>query len=77
MFKEVLGIQGSSMTVYELPERGDLDQACLLVDPPLCKLPKSARVETRCYTQCKSWFGSEWQDGWSYLFSFSDKLVQR
>lgn len=63
MFKEVAGIEGSFMTVYDLPPGKDAKEIDAQLRPALDMLPADARVDTRCYTEHANWFGEEWRGG--------------
>ncbi|KAH8727280.1 hypothetical protein GQ44DRAFT_704781 [Phaeosphaeriaceae sp. PMI808] len=61
MFKEVAGIEGTYLTVYDLPNGDDAKDLDEQVHPELEKLSVGARLETRCYMEYANWFGEEWR----------------
>ncbi|KAH9876445.1 hypothetical protein J1614_003576 [Plenodomus biglobosus] len=61
MFKEVAGIHGSFMTVYDLPDGKSTEEVELQIRPGPDHLPKDARVNSRIYTEFASWLGGEWR----------------
>lgn len=63
MFKEVAGIEGTYLTVYDIPNGEDAKDLDAQVRPELKKLSWNARLETRCYTEHANWFGEEWRGG--------------
>jgi hypothetical protein len=60
MFKEVPGINGRYMTLYDLPTDATNINAQILPDP--AKLPKDTKIETRVYDEYATWYGQEWSD---------------
>lgn len=69
MFKEVPGIDGTHMTIYDLPEDQDAQDLDVQIQPALGKVPEDSRIDTRCYKEFASWHGQEWQGGEKTLFS--------
>lgn len=60
MFKEVASIDGSLMTLYDLPDGVDAKDAITQKQLDEAKLPKDARIDTRVYDEYATWFGEEW-----------------
>ncbi|KAH8711927.1 hypothetical protein GQ44DRAFT_714134 [Phaeosphaeriaceae sp. PMI808] len=60
MFKEVAGIDGKYMTVYDIPENEDAQEVTAQTQPEVAKLPKGARLDTRVYDEYATWYGREW-----------------
>lgn len=58
MFKEVPGIEGRYMTLYDLPDDATNINAQILPDP--ARLPKDTKIETRIYDEYATWYGEEW-----------------
>ncbi|KAI8931530.1 hypothetical protein NX059_011187 [Plenodomus lindquistii] len=61
MFKEVAGIHGSLMTVYDLPDGKSTKDIEAQIRPARDRLPKDARVNSRVYTEFASWLGEDWR----------------
>ncbi|KAH7397219.1 hypothetical protein BKA66DRAFT_408964 [Pyrenochaeta sp. MPI-SDFR-AT-0127] len=61
MFKEVAGIDGKYMTVYDLSEDKDAKDVDAQIYPKADALSADARFHARCYTECANWFGDEWR----------------
>ena len=72
MFKEVTGIEGRFMTVYDIPAGKDAMELDAQIRPALDDLPEGARLETRCYTEQAKWFGEDWRGGTNTIPRFSD-----
>ena len=62
-FKEIAGIDGRLMTIYELPKQPSAPELDTQISPALDKLPKEARIETRFYKEYANWYGEEWRGG--------------
>ncbi|CAG5141878.1 uncharacterized protein ALTATR162_LOCUS1032 [Alternaria atra] len=60
-FKEIAGIDGRLMTIYELPKQPSAPELDTQISPALDKLPKEARIETRFYKEYANWYGEEWR----------------
>lgn len=63
LFKEVPSIQGTHMTVFELPENLEHEKLEAQIQPSLDKIPRDARFDTRLYKEHKIWNGEDWQGG--------------
>lgn len=63
MFKEVPSIEGTHMTIYDLPGDQDAQDFDAQIQPALDRIPGGARIDTRCYKEFASWHGEEWQGG--------------
>lgn len=63
MFKEVPGIDGASMTVYDLPSKMSLKEVEAQNEQALGKSSEPTRVETRIYTEYASWLGEDFRNG--------------
>ncbi|KAL6710312.1 hypothetical protein ACN47E_009258 [Coniothyrium glycines] len=61
MFKEVASIDGTHMTIYDLPNDQDAKDLDVKIQPAVDKLPGDARLDTRCYKEFASWHGEYWQ----------------
>lgn len=62
-FKEIAGIDGRLMTIYDVPKQPSAQELDAQISPALDKLPKEARIETRCYKEYANWCGEEWRGG--------------
>lgn len=63
MFKEVAGIDGTVMTVYDLKDTDDAKDIDAQIIPAQDKLSADVRIDARCYTELTSWLGGEWRGG--------------
>jgi len=70
-FKEIPQVQGSLMTIYDVPCGQDAADLDAQLRPSVGRLPKEARIDTRVYTEHQNWFGDEWRDGTSDMHFFS------
>jgi hypothetical protein len=61
LFKEVTGIDGKYMTVYDLPDGDDVKAVDAQIQPDTTKLPKASKIDTRIYRQDQIWHGDEWR----------------
>ncbi|KAF1941719.1 hypothetical protein EJ02DRAFT_404080 [Clathrospora elynae] len=61
VFKEVAGIDGTYMTIYDLPDGVDAKDLDAQICPALDKLPTDARLDARCYTEYASWDREDWR----------------
>ncbi|KAF2847478.1 hypothetical protein T440DRAFT_403437 [Plenodomus tracheiphilus IPT5] len=61
MFKEIAGIHGTFMTVYDLPDGKSTVGLEAQIRPAADKLPEAARVNSRIYTEFASWLGKDWR----------------
>jgi hypothetical protein len=62
MFKEVVGIDGQYMTIYDLPENADAQSVGAQTGAASSKLPKDAKIDTRVYEEHAMMRGEEWSD---------------
>lgn len=62
-FAEVAAIEGSLMTIYDLPKQQSAQELDAQLRPALDKLPKEAIIETRVYNEYANWYGEEWRGG--------------
>ena len=60
-FAEVAAIEGSLMTIYDLPKHQSAQELDAQLRPALDKLPKEAIIETRVYNEYANWYGEEWR----------------
>lgn len=67
-FKEIAGIEGKYMTVYDISEEADAKEVDAQIYPKVETLSGDARLHARCYKECANWFGDEWRAGRSSPF---------
>jgi hypothetical protein len=60
IFKEVAGIDGERMTLYDLPADAEVSKVDAQMQAASQKLPEDAKVETRIYDEWETWHGEQW-----------------
>jgi hypothetical protein len=60
MFKEVVGIDGQYMTIYDLPEKTDAQDIDTRMGAASRSLPQSGTIDTRIYEEYATMYGEEW-----------------
>jgi hypothetical protein len=62
MFKEVVGIDGQYMTIYNLSEKTNAQNIDAQTKAASSKLPKDAKIDMRIYEEYAKMHGEEWSD---------------
>lgn len=67
MFKEVAGIRGTCMTLYDLPSTEGTEDVHSGVRDEVAKFSPDARLDARVYKEFACIAGEDWRDGISLL----------
>jgi hypothetical protein len=63
MFKEVAGIEGKHITIYDLNENADARDINAQIQAARNKLQTDAKIDTRIYDHHATMYGEHWSNG--------------